>query len=378
MDGIAKDGKRFRLRLWVAGRIRKATFATRIEAENARDALRARGTAERLGLPPPEEAAPGLTLRAAFDAYLHEAEHARKVSRKHLNAVRYSRTLIWRGLGDSHPARLTRADVTRFVIYLREHSDSKGRLIQLTLTHLRAALRYSEIPIPTLPRIEVPPRAPKTLRVEELRRFLLELQPGSPERLFAEIALRLALRESEVRGLRVGDVDLAAGTLTVTRRKGRAGTRGSEEVLPLTATLAALLAPHVASLPADVAPDAPLLAWVLKSGERRPLRQETVRRSVEDACRRAGVPVRGGLGWLRAQAATLARTSGESLRTVSQALGHADTRLTLGHYDESNRITLEAWSARVTLAAQIDAALSAPYPDRTRESDDDAQVIPPQ
>lgn len=366
-DGIAKlptVGRKgaYRLKIWSGDQLYSGTFRTRGDAEAARDAIRARTRSQRLGLPDPTPTTV-ISVGRAFDRYLHELEHVRRRSPKYLEQVRYVRKLWCEALGESHPAALTRSDISSFIEWAWRETRSKGRAIDTALVIVRSVLRFEGFAVPTFARPDVPSRAPKTMTLDQMSRFFDALPLGSVTRTFAEIALQLAMRESEVRRLRIGDVDLERLTLVIRRGKGRSGRRGSEERLPIPPSLVDVLRAYMETLPpveTDATREAkrlaePLLA-VAVNGVRVGLEVQTLRAVVVRACKTAGVPRRDGFGWLRAQAATVSRDVGARLSDVSSALGHADPRTTLGHYDESRRADLERWMVRLAMADQIDVA----------------------
>jgi integrase len=87
---------------------------------------------------------------------------------------------------------------------------------------------------------------------------------------------------------------------------------------------------------------------------RRALDRLSLRKRLWAACDAAGLPRRGGLGWLRHEAATLLRERGESLQKVGQGMGHTSARVVAAHYDESDRRAAEEWRTRRELGARLD------------------------
>ena len=362
VDGISRaPNGRFKLRVWLAGRLRKGTFPTREEAEEARDRLRARLVAVRLGFPVPAEPHLPPTLGSILDAYASESEAVGR-SEAHIRSIHQARALLVRWRGEAGEADLRRADLVDFVAWARRETASKGRAIHNALVILRTALRRSDLPVPASPRLELPARTPKTLDRKQLARLLAQLPLGTVTRTAIEIGLRTGAREAEIRRLRVGDLDLKRRTLLLRRAKGRPGRRGSEEVVPVSPGLGRALAAYVARIPAGVAADAPLLG--------RP----SFRRTLEAACRAADVPVRTTIGWTRAQAATLAREAGMPLGLVSGTLGHVDPSVTRQHYDESSRETAERWTARLAAGRVLDRVLTGAK--RVRSRTGSAHVYP--
>jgi len=354
VDGVSRaTNGRYKLRIWLGGRLRKGTFKTREEAEAARDQLRARLLAVRLGLPVPAEPQMPPTIGSVLDAYAAESEALGR-SERHVQSIRAARTLFVRWRGEHMEAGLHRADLVDFVAWCRTNTSSRGRMIHNALVILRTALRRADLPVPAVPRLELPGRTPKTMSRVELARLLRQIPLGTVTRTALEIGLRTGAREAEIRRIRVGDLDLRRKTLVLRRAKGRPGRRGSEEVVPISPGLGRALRAFMAKMPADVGADAPLLG--------RP----SFRRTLEAACRAAKVPVRTTIGWTRAQAATMAREAGMPLGLVSGTLGHVDASVTRQHYDESSREVAERWTARLSAGRVLDRVLKGSERVRSR------------
>lgn len=359
------DGRmRFRLRLWSGGKLYKATFPSKESAQAARDFLLAKRRAESLGIPPPSFPAEAPTVKSVFDAFERRLVNLGRseVYRKQVAGV----ARLWTAFrGASASAVFTKQDLEEFVGWARRppNTKSRGRQIRNAIMILRMVLRYSDLAVPRAPLVSVPRRAPKTVTKEQLRKYLAALPWGSVERAWAELDLRTSIRESEARALTIADVDLKARRIRVRHGKGRPGERGSEEWHPLPPGAAAALLAYREREPKDLPPEAPFLAVLARRprgrhGLRRlPLLKESLKKRLRRACKAAGIPERGGVGWLRHQAATLARASGLPLSAASAALGHADEKMVSGVYDEGSRRDDERWSARLALGKKIDALL---------------------
>jgi len=136
-----------------------------------------------------------------------------------------------------------------------------GSLVTHVLTTLRAVHVRSGLAAPRTPPIRVEYRGRRVLPLASLRLFLAALPPGSVERIAALLILLLAARESEVLRLRIGDVDLEAGTVTLRRVKGWQATGGtSAVVVRAPAALLAELRGWIAGLRPGLAVAAPLLS----------------------------------------------------------------------------------------------------------------------
>ena len=341
-DGIARDPRgKWHLRIIQGGKVVKGTFESKPDAEHARAQLRQAAEAARLGLPGPEKPAKRLTVGVVLEAYLQECK-ALDRSPTHIRSLQQSRDLLLKWSGEARSADLTRADLVAFVAWSRAHTASQGRAIHRAISILRTALRRADLPVPSAPALRLPARRQKTMSLDELRRLLAELPLGTATRTAVEVGLATGARESEIRRIRSTDVDLVAGLIWLRRQKGR---QASQEPCPITIRCREALAAHQ-----------PGPEFLFSSGSAPPSLW-CFRRFLEAACRRADVPTRTTVGWTRAQVATLARDAGARIGTVSSALGHEETRVTIDHYDESRRAEAERFESRRQVADQVSKIL---------------------
>lgn len=363
VDGIARarNGS-WKLRIVVRGRLIKRTFKTKEEAERVRDNLQGRAKLASLGVPLAQTAAlVAPTIGSVLDGYARECETLGR-SEAHLRSIREARAYFVAWGGEHREAdALRRADLVDFIGFTKKTTESKGRVIHNAIVKLRTALKLAELPVPPEPPLELPARVPKTLKQADVKKLLGALPLGSVARTALEIGLRTSARGSEILRLRVGDVDLERRTLTLTRMKGKKGRRGSEEAVPIPDVLVRVLRAYTMRLPADLAPDAPLLAVESRrrgvGKGRHALHVGSLRRALAKACEDAGVPKKTTIGWCRAEAVTLAREAGATLKKTAAAAGHEDPRITAKHYDESGAAAAEKWAAREELGAEMDNLL---------------------
>jgi len=193
-----------------------------------------------------------------------------------------------------------------------------------------------------------------------------------PCRVAATIAAGLGLRQGEVFGLSPDDVDFLRGVVKV-RRQVRLFSDGSkafrspkgrkERTVPLPSSVRDALAAHLAAYPAqavtlgwDTAEGAPTTVdLVLTTPEGEPLDRSRFNRCVwapalADAKVEAGRD--NGMHALRHFFASVLLDAGESIKAVSEYLGHSDPGFTLRTYTH-----LMPSSAERTRQA-VDAALS--------------------
>lgn len=369
--GVYSDGKRFAVRrvLQEGGARVEAPlelFDSLEAAVEFQKIAKTRRRFERAGVPIPETLRPRQTIGDVLDAYAQECRALGK-SDAHLRSIATARKYLvaWRG-EDANAEGLRRADLVDFVDWGRGATDSRGRALYNALVILRTALSRAELVVPALPEIELQAHEPKTINEDGLALLLKELPPGTLARTALELGLRLALREAEIRRAQVGDVDLRRRIFLVRRNKGKKKRRRAIIPKPISGPLAKILRAWMRALPPGLPPEAPLLGVEsLRRGPdgarvrgRYPLGGSSLRRALEAACVRAGLPPKTTVGWARAETATLLRESGAALVDVSRGLGHADTRVTLNHYDESGRDATERWEAAKRIAARTDRVLA--------------------
>ena len=238
-------------------------------------------------------------------------------------------------LGLCSPQEVDRRALRRYVAYLATRRYAR-RTIARKASALRryfGYLRRSGV-IPTDPAsgLSVPPgggRLPRVLRAEELSTLLdepparvLEDPPALRRRDDAvlELLYGSGLRVGELCALRIGDIDVAAGTVRVWGKGGR------QRVVPISGPAARAVTDwleqgrrHQLS---DESPDDAL--FLNRRGRR--LQPRDVRRILD---RRAGAPTNPHA--LRHTFATHLLDGGADLRAVQELLGHSDLATTQ-HY----------------------------------------------
>lgn len=357
VDGIKRlrSGK-YQVRVKSIGRIHVQSFDTEQGAKVYRDYLRRQNAAARVGMPlPPPPPAPSLTLAQAF-ARRAIAMKADRRQPKSIQQLEYVADLFSRALGSGQAAALSYEDLDRFVAWARRNLTSqRGRAIQLAISMARTAIGRAGLPVPKAPPVTVLQRAQKTVPRGVAEKLLAELQPGSLERTFAEVIFRTARRETEVRRLTIGDVDLKRGILMFQRLKGK---RPGDDPHPIGPILRRIIEVYLVGHCQGLPPDAPLFGLdSIRDGVhgRHALEVTSLAKRLQPAAARAGVGKRvRTLGWLRNQAATDARRAGDALDDISLYLGHADVSTTARHYQEDDR-----WASRKRIAGRIDRRLPA-------------------
>ncbi len=188
-----------------------------------------------------------------------------------------------------------------------------------------------------------PPRVTReqviALTPEEARQLLAQVRGDRWEALVA-LALASGMRQSELLGLKWGDVDLAAGTLRVQRQLGRDGrfaepkTKKARRTIDLPASCVATLKEHRRAQTEErlhVGPDWEATGLVLCTHRGRPLSQRNVLRAFKPVLSRAGVrdvPFHA----LRHTCASLLLARNVHPKVVQERLGHATVAMTLDIY----------------------------------------------
>lgn len=173
------------------------------------------------------------------------------------------------------------------------------------------------------------------LTAEQAKGLLAELGGDWLKPVYV-LALHNGLREGEILGLRWADVDLEAGTLTVTGTMDRTErvrvapkTQKSRRTLKITASVIDILREQQVrqSLEETQGND----GLVFTSREGTPICDSTVRRHFRNIGHRLGLPVLH-FHDLRHTYAVLAREAGVPLEEISWNLGHASIRITADVY----------------------------------------------
>ena len=258
-------------------------------------------------------------------------------------------------LGGMRAAALTPKDVQALVEKLRTTRTSQRRdglaprSVQLAVGVLKAAYAFAVTtellgrnPIAGVRRPSVEQRPPTTWDAATARAFLTATADDRLAALWA-LALTRGLRRGELAGLRWSAVDLAAGTLTVTRTRvmvdGRPQdstpkTRAGRRSVPLDDSLVSLLTAHrkaqrAERLRAGLGKDERGYVFTNELGE--PLSPDWVSERFEALVKAAGLP-RIRLHDTRHTAASLMLASGVQPKVVQEMPGHSHVSITLAIY----------------------------------------------
>ena len=278
--------------------------------------------------------------RETFDRYLDgiAAGRAQDVTASELASV--LRELRTRGLSD-----WTRHQVLRVLRGTFAHGVRRGIL--------------SRSPADGLAPSERPPqrnaREVEVLTGDALAR-LVEAATSERWRAVLGLASFAGLRLGEVRALRWRDVDLAAGSVSVSASMGRDGIPGQPKtdagrrVVPIVPALRRLLvawrlrSPH--TRPDDL---------VIATAQGEPVQERNIRRALDAAKLAAGLDATDGrlsMHSLRHSWASALATGGLPATTLGRLAGHADAGFTLRVYASDPRDDAAVAASVLALAAE--------------------------
>jgi integron integrase len=269
--------------------------------------------------------------------------------------------------GRRHPREMGATEVTAYLSNLAERgvsASTQNQALSAVLFLYQVVLGHRLPWLKDLVRARRPVRLPVVLSRDEVSRLLSHLR--GPAALMASLMYGSGLRLLECLELRVKDVSMDRGELTVRDGKG-----GKDRITIVPVALCERLANHLGCVKAqhdeDVAaghgtvalPDAlrlkyPTAArewgwqWVFpatrfhvdrESGERRRhhLHESVVQRAVKDAARAAGITARASCHSLRHSFATHLLEAGYDIRTIQELLGHRDVSTTMIYTHVLNR-----------------------------------------
>lgn len=214
--------------------------------------------------------------------------------------------------------------------------DSPRRLssesIYVEIAALRAFYRFAEneklLPVNMAEHLSLPrrwQRLPKALTPPEIETLLAPETPETPQNLCDRAILELAyasgLRLAELRNLRLEQLHLVAGFVTVI------GKGNKERVVPLGRKAVAALERYLAAgRPKLVTPRTPANVFLTKRGT--PFAPVTMWLRIKRRVRRAGITRNVTPHMLRHSFATHLLDHGADLRVIQELLGHASISTT--------------------------------------------------
>ena len=294
---------------------------------------------------------------------MEHALRARHYSRRtEQTYCRWARRFI-RFHGLRHPAEMAEPEINAFVTHLAVHeqvsASTQTQALSAILFLYRHVLHREVGKLTELVRAQRPAHLPVVLTREEVRALLDQLDHADSQSwLIASLLYGAGLRLMECLRLRVLDLDLAHGELTVRRGKGgkdRATTlpRALEPALRDQLRRARSIHERDAAdgwgrveLPGALErkyPGAPAewrWQWVFPQQRRwtdrgtgrqgrHHVHPSTVQRAVKDAVQRAGIAKHATCHTLRHSFATHLLETGYDIRTIQELLGHKDVGTTM-------------------------------------------------
>jgi integron integrase len=270
--------------------------------------------------------------------------------------------------GLRHPGELGAGDVRRFLSHLVERRNLSASTQQQALSALlflyRNVVGQPLEALGRLPRGRVPTTLPVVLTADEVARVVGSLR--GIHRLVALLLYGSGLRLTECLTLRVKDLDLERGELTVRRGKG-----GKDRVTVVPQSLHGSLREHLeqvrtlhardlaagagwVQLPGGLDAKYPNAAsawpwqWVFPARRRyrdsvsgrirrHHLHESAVQRAMTAAVRASGIGKRASCHTLRHSFATHLLEAGYDIRTVQELLGHRDVSTTMIYTHVLNR-----------------------------------------
>ncbi len=276
--------------------------------------------------PPDNDAA---TLPVAAAAYLEYLATQRRSATLTLESYRRDLQRLARLAGGRPPSDLDTHDLRRFVGRL--HGEGLGgtsiaRILSAWRGFFRWLVRHAGLAVNPADGVRAPKsprRLPRVLSPEQAG-ALLDSEPEDAlevrDRAMFELVYSSGLRVAELVSLDVGGgMDLSAGLVTVT------GKRGKTRTVPIGAAASVALHAWLASRTALSAAHAPAL-FVTRTGKR--MSPAAVRSRLTRWARRRGLGVQVHPHMLRHSFASHLLQSSGDLRAVQELLGHASIRST--------------------------------------------------
>ncbi len=267
-----------------------------------------------------------------------QAEHTQRTYAALLNKF-----VAWAGeQGLNDWATVNLRHLMSFLQHERERSlanapkDSPRRLssesVYLEIAALRAFYRFAEteklLPVNVAENLSLPrrwKRLPKALTNLEIEQLLTPETPATPATLCDQAVLELAyasgLRLAELRGLRLEQLHLEAGFISVI------GKGNKERVVPVGRQAVAAVQRYLeAGRPKLVTPKSPAAVFLTKRGT--PFAAVTLWLRIKQRVRRAGISRNVTPHMLRHSFATHLLEHGADLRVIQELLGHANISTT--------------------------------------------------
>jgi integrase/recombinase XerD len=284
---------------------------------------------------------PGLPLAVMMEEHLRAllvknySEHTAKNHRAYIE--QFINWCVDRGV--TEPVEVTRPILERYQQYLFYYRQKNGKPLTFGSQHTRlvslrmwfrwlARQRYilhnpaSEL---DLPRREY--RLPKAiLTVSEIEQVLSQADINNPvglrDRALMEVLYSTGMRRMEVAGLKLYDLDMERGIVTIRQGKGK-----KDRVVPIGERAAAWVEKYIhESRPRIVVEPDDYTLFVSNTGERFDL--DYLSELVHEYVKASEIGKRGSCHMFRHTMATLMLENGADIRSIQQILGHASLETT--------------------------------------------------
>jgi integrase/recombinase XerD len=240
----------------------------------------------------------------------------------------------WKSVELHHLMKFLQQERERGLVNQPEGSTKKlsSESVYLEIAALRAFYRFCEmerlLPANPAENLSLPrrwKRLPKALTESEITKLLTPIQPETPEFLCDQALLELAyasgLRLSELRGVRLEQLHLDAGFLSIV------GKGNKERVVPLGRKAVDALERYLeAGRPRLVTKRSPATVFLTRRGT--PFAPVTLWLRIKRRARRAGIARNVTPHMLRHSFATHLLEHGADLRVIQELLGHASIATT--------------------------------------------------
>lgn len=270
-------------------------------------------------------------LHQSIDAYLERCGAVRRLS-EHTVAA-YKSDLAQFAAGLSPRYELASESIRSYLTRVAEDPDYSPSTVRRKIASVRAFLRNTDeaLALKTFGTwrlsIRMPKRLPRAIARTDLNILLTSKCPKQRPPISTDATTQLCLsllaatglRVSELCGLRVGQVTLESGEITVLGK-------GSRERVVIIANqhICDALAHHIGTLPDRNDQQAPLF----RNGRGRPMSSQCLRLRLHTLRRRLGIAKRVTPHMFRHTAATLLLEGGVDIRFVQRLLGHASIATT--------------------------------------------------
>jgi len=273
-------------------------------------------------------------IDGAIDGYLDTLAAERGLARATIAAYGRDLAAFARSLaagGVRRAAAVRAVDVRRHLLVLEKHGLS-SRSRARALAAIRGWLKYlvreevlREDPLVGVRQRRAPAKLPGALGPKDTATLVTTTPPGARrgvrDRALLELLYGCGLRVSEVTGLRLEQVDLQVGYLTVL------GKGGKERVVPIGRAAREALGAYLL-VEREHLVRGRTVPWVFVRPKGLPISRQAVWKLVKRRAMAAGVRQRVSPHTLRHSFATHLLHGGADLRVVQTLLGHADVGTT--------------------------------------------------